>query len=128
MSLYVQRRYGQPTTHIERLTLRTDGFASLHAPYEGGEMITKPLKFSAGRLMLNYETSAAGAIRVEIQDQTGKPIPGFALDDCPEIVGDEIARVVVWKTGSGLAKPAGRTVRLRVQMKDADLYSLRFGE
>ena len=128
MSLYVQRRYGQPSTHIERLTLRTDGFASLHAPYEGGEMITKPLKFSGGRLMLNYATSAAGAVRVEIQDQTGKPIPGFALDDCPEIVGDEIERVVVWKTGSGLGKLAGRTVRLRVQMKDADLYSLRFGE
>jgi len=25
MSMYVQRRYGQPSTYIERLTLRTDG-------------------------------------------------------------------------------------------------------
>lgn len=29
MSMYVQRHYGQPTTHIERLVLRSDGFSTL---------------------------------------------------------------------------------------------------
>jgi len=39
-------------------------------------------------------------IRVEIQDHNGIPIPGFTLDDCPEIIGDEIERIVSWKNGA----------------------------
>jgi hypothetical protein len=63
---------------------------------------------------------------IEIQDAAGRPIPGFALDDCPEIIGDQIERVATWKTGSDVGKLAGQTIRLRFMMKDADLYSLRF--
>ena len=48
------------------------------------------------------------------------------MEDCPEIYGDEIERVVAWRTGSDLTSLAGRTVRLRIEMKDADLFSLRF--
>ena len=46
MSFYVQRNYGQKgAAYLERMTLRLDGFASLNAPYQGGEMVTKPLRF-----------------------------------------------------------------------------------
>ncbi len=45
ISLFIQRNYGQPSHYLERLTLRTDGFASLHAPYTGGEALTKPFRF-----------------------------------------------------------------------------------
>ena len=96
MSLYVQRDYGQQTAHLERLSLRLDGFASLHAPYGGGEMLTKPITFEGSRLEINYSTSAAGSIRVEIQTVDGQPIPGFSLAECPEIIGDEISRLVSW--------------------------------
>ena len=126
MSIYAGRHYGHPTWHIQRLTLRLDGFASVNAPYAGGEMITKPLKFSGNRLEINYSTSAAGGLRVEIQDSGGKPIPGFSLAECPEIIGDEIARDVSWEGGGDLGRLAGTAVRLRFVMKDADLYSIRF--
>ena len=63
---------------------------------------------------------------MEIQDEKGKPIPGFSLDQCPEIIGDEISRIVSWEAGSDVGGLAGRPVRLRFVMKDADLYSLRF--
>ena len=53
----MQRYYGQKTAHLERMTLRLDGFASLHAPYQGGEMLTHPLKFAGSRLEINYSTS-----------------------------------------------------------------------
>jgi hypothetical protein len=66
-------------------------------------------------------------VRVEIQDAGGLPVPGFALDDCPEIIGDETARIVTWKGGGDLSALAGRPVRLRFAMKDADLFSLRLG-
>jgi len=75
---------------------------------------------------MNFSTSVAGGIRVEIQDAEGKPIPGFTLADCPEIFGDALQRAVAWKSGPDVSRLAGRPVRLRFVMKDADLYSFRF--
>jgi hypothetical protein len=63
---------------------------------------------------------------VEIQDEPGNPLPGFSGEDTPEMIGDEIARIVRWKEGSDVSQLAGSTVRLRFLMKDADLYSFRF--
>ena len=126
MSLYVQRNYAQPTQHLQRLVLRTDGFVSVNAPYAGGEMVTKPLIFAGKELAINYATSAAGSVWVELQDTAGKPIPGFAQSDADEIIGDMIERTVTWKGNSDVSALADKPVRLRVIMKDADLYSIRF--
>jgi len=126
MSMYVQRNYGERSAYLERLTLRTDGFVSVNAPFDGGEMVTKPFRFTGKELEINLATSAAGGLRVEIQNESGEPMAGYALSDCGEIIGDEIARVVKWKGGSDLSALAGNLVRLRFVMNDADLYSLRF--
>lgn len=127
MSVYVNQNYGQPTSHLRRYSLRLDGFASVHADYDGGEMVTKPLTFEGRSLLLNFATSAPGGIRVEVQDEQGKPIDGFALADCRELIGNDIERPVLW-TGGDLAALAGKTVRLRFVMKDADLFAMRFGD
>lgn len=126
MSFYIQRHYGQPSTFIERLTLRTDGFVSVNAGYHGGELLTKPIRFTGRHLEINFSTGAAGGVRVEIQDQQGQPMDGFALEDCPIIIGDQIERLVTWNSGSDVSALAGETVRLRFQLTDADLYSMRF--
>jgi len=119
--------YMEGAVKLRRFTYRPDGFVSVNAPFRGGEVVTKPLVFSGEHLTLNFSTSAAGSLRVEIQDQAGKPIPGFALADCDEVFGDEIERVVSWKKVRDLSGLATRTVRLRFQMRDADLFSLRVG-
>ena len=75
---------------------------------------------------VNFATSAAGGIRVEIQDEQGRPLPGFALADAVETIGNEIDRVVRWRSGSDLGALAGTPVRLRFVLKDARLYALRF--
>ena len=126
MSLYVNQDYAQPTAHLHRYSMRIDGFTSLNAPYKGGEMVTKPFTFSGHELEINYSTSAAGEIRLELQDEKGLPIPGFTLEDSQRIIGNEILRVVRWKGDGDLQTLAAKKVRLRVQMKDADLYSIRF--
>ena len=126
MSFYVNQNYGQPTAHMRRYEIRLDGFASVRAPYSGGEMITKPLIFSGNQLDLNFATSAAGGIRVEIQDAEGKPIPGFTLDESQELIGNEISRAASWKGSKDVSKLAGKPVRLKFVMKDADLYALQF--
>lgn len=143
MSLYYNENYTHPTARVRRATIRPDGFASVHAPWEGGEFTTKPFTFEGRELEINYSTSVAGSIRVELLDADGKPIPGYRAAECYEIYGDEIERTVVWKKGHsdvldeqhreipyspadvGLVV-AGKPVRLRFVMKAAHLYSFRF--
>ncbi|HUR52969.1 MAG TPA: hypothetical protein VMZ71_02475 [Gemmataceae bacterium] len=126
MSVYVQRAYAFPEHRLERMTLRLDGFVSVNAPYAGGEMLTRPLTFRGARLEINFAASAAGGLRVEVQREGGEAIRGFALSDCPEIIGDDPAHVVRWNGGTDVSVLSGQTVRLRFVMKDADLYSLKF--
>lgn len=126
MSLYKQAHYAQASGHLVRYTLRTDGFISVNAPFAGGSFVTKPLTFTGHELVVNFSAGAAGDLRVEIQDAEGKSIAGFGLADAVEQIGDEIERVVTWKNGGDVSGLAGRPIRLRFVMKDADLYSLRF--
>jgi hypothetical protein len=126
LSLYaVEGCWRGVSDRLRRYTIRIDGFVSLQAPLSGGECTTKPLRFSGSKLMINYATSAAGSMRVEIQDADGKPLDGFRLEDCPEIFGDSLERTVFWKTRNDLSSLAGRPVRLRMMLKDADLYSFQ---
>ena len=133
ISIYVARHYTSPSAHLERMVLRIDGFASASAGYGGGELLTKPLVFQGNNLVLNFATSAAGSIHLEIQDADGNPLPGFALEESPLIWGDEIEHTVRWErshsratTDEPLRRISGKPVRLRFVMKDADLFSLKF--
>lgn len=112
---------------VRRHTIRLDGFVSLHAPFAGGSVTTKPITFEGKRLTLNYSTSGAGSVHVEIQDANGKPIKGFSLADASELYGDSTDQTVAWKVGSDVSSMAGKTVRLRFVLRDADLFSWRFG-
>ena len=114
------------TTPFRRFTLRTDGFASVHAGADSGEMVTRPLRFAGKELVINYSTSAGGSVRVEIQDESGTPIPGFSLADSQGLVGDTIEQQVRWKNGSDVSSLAGKAVRLRFVMQEADLFAIQF--
>lgn len=127
LSLYATERYwhGRGTV-LRRHSLRLDGFASLHAGRAAGELVTPPLVFAGSRLTLNLSTSAAGAARVAIEQPQGGPIPGFSLDDAVPLYGDGHAKVVSWKAGPDCGGLAGRPVRLRIRLADADLYAVQF--
>jgi len=126
LSLYSSEGYYQKNCRMRRHTLRIDGFVSVHADGRGGEMVTRPFLFRGHELVINFSTSAAGFIRIEIQDQDGKPVQGFTFEDCPEIYGDDIEHAVRLKQDKTPEELEGKPVRLRFVMKDADLYSLRF--
>ena len=84
------------------------------------------LRFSGDSLHLNVETSSLGLVRVEIQDADGKPLPGFALDDCDRIHTTNTTDAVVnWRRGkSSISSLAGKSVRLRFElMYGAKLYA-----
>lgn len=128
MSMYVLEDYWKRPTRLRRVVLRLDGFVALHAPLAGGELVTKPIRFSGKQLSLNYSTSGAGSILVELLDAEQKPIPGFTLDDCYELFGDTLDRNVIWKSGTDLGSLERTTIRLRFVLRDADLYSWKFEE
>ena len=113
---------------LRRLSIRPWGFVSVHAGFDAGEMLTKPLVFGGRALHLNYSTSAAGSVQVEVQDNDGRAIAGFGMDDMELLFGDELDAAVRWRGGGDLGPLAGKPLRLRFVLKDADLFALRFGD
>ena len=53
-------------------------------------------------------------------------MPSFSLADAEPQFGDSIERTVIWKNSSDVSSLAGRPVRLRFVLNDADLYSFKF--
>jgi hypothetical protein len=127
LSLYAPEGHWKRRERLRRHTIRVDGFASLHARREPGEAVTKPIVFVGDELTLNFSTSAAGSVRVELQTADGAPIPGFALDDADDLFGDSLDRVASWKKGqTDVGRIAGQPIRLRLVLSDADVYSFQF--
>ncbi len=129
LSFYAPESYWTGnSSEVRRYTLRLDGFVSVQAPMKGGELVTKPLRFAGRELSLNFSSSAAGDVRVEIQDLEGRPLPGYSLEECPPIFGDTVDRTVVWRGGKDVGRLAGKPVRLRFVLRDADVFSFKFQE
>ena len=80
-------------------------------------------------MQLNVDTSATGIVRVACLDAAGKPHPGYSLEDCDIIhTANEINRVVTWRGVADAPAPSDGTVRLRIWLRDADLYAFQFAD
>lgn len=111
------------TGFVGLATLRRDGFASMDAGSDGGKLTTRPIRFSGSKLFINADASQ-GEVRAEVLDAaSGKPVPGFSLSDCLPVRENKTLKAVAWKSGKDLAAIAGRTVRIRFQLRNAQLYS-----
>lgn len=127
-SMYVSEHYRWPDNRIRRLVMPRHRLASVHAGANGGEFTTPPLQLTGRKLVLNYATSAAGSVQVELLDAAGKPIPGFTLADHPALFGDELDGAVRWTKATELPALKDQPVRLRFVLNDADIYALRFAD
>jgi len=124
--LAVEGYWEDRDTAVRRYTLRVDGFVSAYAPYAGGEVVTKPLIFEGGALAVNAETSGYGSFQVEIQAPDGTPVTGFELSACEPIFCDTLQHIVHWNDRCDVSSLAGKPVRLRFLLRDADIYSFQF--
>ena len=111
---------------ITRAIYRLDGFMSVDASYTGGEFITPTLVFGGDRLEINFDGSAGGWARVEIQDENSKPIPGFTEKDSDNISGNSVRKPVSWAGKSSVSSLKGKQVKLRFVMRNAKLYAFQF--
>ncbi len=105
---------------------RLDGFVSADADYQGGWLETPVIQFEGSRLRLNIDTGAMGIGRVEIRDESGKPIPGYTLEECEEIGGNFIDQAVYFDGDSNLTSLAGKRVKLFFKLTRAKLYAFQF--
>jgi len=123
LTIIAEEKMADKKVGWRRYTLRLDGFASYRADYEVKTMETKPIIFDGSELAINFSTSPAGFIYVDILDETGKPIDGY--HSC-EIFGNTTDRTVYFGEGKDISKLAGRPMKLRFTMRDADIYSFIF--
>ena len=121
LSCYADEGHWKEGETLRRFTMRIDGFVSLHAGRVVGELLSKPFELAEPGMSLNFATSAAGAVRLELIAAEG----GAVLARSEEMFGDAIDRQVPWQDGGRRSAWVGRPVRLRIMLREADLYSLR---
>ena len=120
----VEKGIGSPDPAVLRqYTLRKDGFACLEADREERYVVTKPFVFTGSALHLNFSTSAAGYIYVDVLDENGEKLSD---GESFEVFGDTTDREIRFADGSDFSAFEGRAVRLRFRMFDARLYSMIF--
>ncbi len=120
--------YYDRDVHIWQAKQRLDGFVSVDAGPDGGWLVTPPIEFAGSRLLLNIDCSAMGEAWVELQDETGVPLPGCTLEDAVSVDRNGVAQKVWWRGGPDVGLLSGRPVRLKIKLRSAKLYAFQFVE
>jgi len=106
--------------------LRRDGFVSLRSdPLREGLFITRPLRRTGRRLVMNARCGAGGYIDVEVV-RGDEELPRLARESFDRFTGDDIEHVCTWRGDADLGD--ADTVKLRFWMRGAELFSLRFAD
>ncbi|MDA1230287.1 MAG: hypothetical protein O2856_05895, partial [Planctomycetota bacterium] len=119
ISVYATENYYESTPgRVRRFVYRVDGFVALRGGAEGGQMMTKPLRYKGRRLLLNYVVRTGGTLTVEALDQAGNTI-----GKSRPLSGDAVDAAVVWEQTPEFSEGVAQ---LRFALKNADVFSLRF--
>lgn len=107
-------------------TWKTDRLASIEATEEGFfsmPLFNKEVQFD--ELRLNFLTQPAGMIKVQIVDNKGETISGYAFSDCALLFGNELNHPVKWRK-AGISQVKKRPFALQFRMSRAKLFALSF--
>lgn len=123
--------------HFEHLTAsrvisRLDGFISADVGLDGGHFVTPPLTWEGNKLNLNVKVNPGGWVKVGILDEDSQPVEGRSVKNSVPIIGDHVETQVKWLAEGAevgdIRLASGRPIRLRVEMKDAKLFSFQFSQ
>ena len=123
---------------------RRDGFVSLDAGADTGEVVTRTLWCRGGNLVVNADASdpsvwrrevddwkkhpgGQGEVRVELLDENGSVLPGFEAARCEPLRSDALAHTMVWEGQPDLNSLIDRKIQVRFLLRNAKLYSFRLG-
>jgi len=104
-------------------SMRPDRFVAMVAGEQPGKLLSVIFRLPGPELFVNADIAGRGEVRVELTDPTGVPIEGCALADCDPLTGDATDHRVTWR-GQGSAGAAGQPVRVRLQAREARVYSI----
>jgi len=130
-------------------SIAVDRFASLTAGHIDGQVVTKPMTWPGGDLLLNasttrhldgHPTDGGGTLYVDVLDDAGQPVDGFAGGNRAVFTGNVPSRhgkdprlqwawpALSWPGDRSLHELAGRRIKLAFSMRDSHLYSFRASE
>jgi hypothetical protein len=105
---------------VGRAVWRRHGFVSLDAA-DKGRIETKNLRLASPSLTVNADASR-GSLHVGILEADGRPVPGLSAAESVPLQTDATRHAVRWT--SGATPPAGRPVRVVLELDHARLFSL----
>ncbi len=105
---------------IGLVRLPRDRYVAWEAGAAEGALRTPLLTLAGGGLSVNVDASK-GAVRAQVVDREGRPVPGFALADGQPITRDALAAPLEWKRP--LAALKGVPVRLEFALRRAQLFA-----
>lgn len=119
--------YTGPDSRVRRFEYRKDGFVSVRGGAKGGELVTRPIIVNdqAERLVVNFKTHQGGSIKVGLETADGQPLEGFEIEDGYALRGDSLQQNVGWEPTPDISGLKGKTIRIRFQLKNADLYAIQ---
>lgn len=123
--------YTGPDSRVRRFSIRRDGFVSLSAGAQSGTVTTIAFKCDANKIQLNYRTTDNGAVQVAVLDSQGAVIPGYEAEKSNSggepLQGDETVASLHWGDRS-LRALRGKTIRLRFELHNSDLFAFTLGD
>lgn len=127
----VERRYREfkiegPNSGIGIAKWRLDGFVSLDAGAEQGNLTTVPIVFTGRQLEINARVLSGGGITAEIEVRGGEKIEGYSHDQCDAFTGDAVHHIMTWQGNADVGRLAGRTVQLSLRITNAQLFAFQF--
>ncbi len=108
-----------------------DRFVAQKCGEDGGEIVTRPFAMPANRLLMNFDTSAGGHVKIEFLDEAGEGIASFSgAGPCGPMCGNSVRRLAHLRNRAqhDFTALVGRTVRLRITGRNCRLYSLEFAD
>lgn len=107
----------EPTV-LYRMSLRRDGFASMHAGIRPETVRTRSFVFEGSELYVNVSTSAFGSVKIRLFAEDG------TRAESAEMFGDSVDKRIFFE--GGIKHLAGKPVQMEIALCDADVYAFEF--
>ncbi len=113
------------TTTMNIASVARDHYAGYYA--KDGLVTTAPFLVTGNNLKLTADVKAGGSLLVEVVDENGNVIDGYAASDCASVGQNIIKGSLTWANGKTLADLVGQTVSFRLYLADATVYTIGGG-